>query len=76
MAVATLKTKSSKSSQLQDILKQIKKISLEEKLELEKELEKDTLLFRAKQLSKNIKPNKITLAEIVREVKVVRSKRK
>ena len=76
MAAAGLKIKSEKTSDVKEILKVIKTFSINDKLMLERELEKDTLLYRAKQLSKSIKPNKIKLSEIVSEVKSVRKNKK
>ncbi|OFX23117.1 MAG: hypothetical protein A2033_02155 [Bacteroidetes bacterium GWA2_31_9] len=54
---------------LKDILKLLKSFSIDDKIIIEKELEKETIKYRAKQLSKRIKPNKITMDEIVYEVK-------
>ena len=61
---------------LKDILNLIKSFTIEDKVIIEEEIEKETLKYRAKQLSKRIKPNKISLEEIVEEVKAVRKTRR
>lgn len=58
-----------------DVLKLIKSFSIEDKVRLEKELEKETLIFRAQQLSDNIKANDLTMHDIVSEVAEYRKKR-
>lgn len=57
---------------LKGILNLLKSFSIDDIIIIEKELEKETLKYRAKQLSKRIKSNKITMDEIVDEVKVYR----
>lgn len=57
---------------LQDILNLIKGFRIEDKVLIEEQIEKETLKYRAKKLSKRIKPNNITMDEIVFEVKAVR----
>jgi hypothetical protein len=41
---------------------------------LEKELEKETLVFRAKKLSERIKKNDLTIEDVVTEVSAYRNK--
>lgn len=59
-----------------DILKLIKSFSIEDKVRLEKELEKETLVYRAQKLSENISQNDITMEDIVIEVSAYRNKQK
>lgn len=61
---------------LADILELIKNFRIEDKVLIEKELEKETLLYRAKQLSKRIKTNKISMDEVVSETRAVRKVKK
>jgi hypothetical protein len=42
---------------------------------LEKELEKETLVYKAKKLSKRIKKNDLTMEDVVTEVSAFRNKR-
>ena len=58
-----------------DILKLIKSFSIEDKVRLEKELEKETLEYRAKKLSERIKGNDLTLEDVVAEISTYRKKR-
>jgi len=58
-----------------DILKLIKSFSIEDKVRLEKELEKETLVYRAQQLSGKIKENSLTMEDVVTEVSAYRAKR-
>jgi hypothetical protein len=58
-----------------DVLKLIKSFSIEDKLKLEKELEKETLLYRAQKLSERIKVNELTMEDVVTEVAAYRKKR-
>ncbi len=58
-----------------DVLKLIKSFSIEDKVRLEKELEKDTLVYRAEKLSERIRPNDLTLEDVVTEVSEYRKKR-
>ena len=57
----------------EDILKLIKSFSIEDKVRLEKELEKETLVFRAKKLSDRVKKNDLTMADVVKEVSAHRT---
>jgi len=58
-----------------DVLKLIKSFSIEDKVRLEKELEKETLVYRAEKLSERIKPNDLTMEDVVAEVSEYRKKR-
>ena len=51
-----------------DVLKLIKSFSIEDKVRLEKELEKETLVYRAQKLSEKIKANDLTIEDVVAEV--------
>ena len=57
-----------------DVLKLIKSFSIEDKVRLEKELEKETILYRAEKLSERIKDNKLTAEDVVAEVGEYRKK--
>lgn len=57
-----------------EILKLIKSFSIEDKVKLEKELEKETLVYRAQKLSERIKKNDITIEDVVNEVTAYRNK--
>jgi len=57
-----------------EILKLIKTFSIEDKVRLEKELEKETLIYRAQKLSERIKKNDITIEDVVNEVSAYRNK--
>ena len=59
-----------------DILKLIKSFSIEDKVRLEKELEKETLVYRAQKLSEKIRQNDMTMEDIVIEVSTYRNKQK
>jgi hypothetical protein len=59
-----------------DILKLIKSFSIEDKVRLEKELEKETLVYRAQKLSEKIRQNDMTMEDIVIEVSAYRNKQK
>ena len=58
-----------------DVLKLIKSFSIEDKVRLEKELEKETLIYRAQKLSERIKTNEVTMEDVVNEVSLYRKKR-
>ncbi len=58
-----------------DILKLIQSFSIEDKVRLEKELEKETLLYRAQKLSDRIKPNDLNMEDVVMEVAAYRNKK-
>jgi hypothetical protein len=61
---------------LADIITLIKDFRIEDKILVEKEIEKETLPYRARQLDKRIKSNSISMDDIVEEVRVVRKARK
>ena len=58
-----------------DVLKLIKSFSIEDKLRLEKELEKETLVYRAQKLSEKVKTNDLRIEDVVAEVAEYRKKR-
>jgi hypothetical protein len=58
-----------------DVLKLIKSFSIEDKVRLEKELEKETLVYRAQKMSERIKANDLTIEDVVAEVTEYRKKR-
>ncbi len=51
-----------------DLLKLIKTLPIQDKLVIEKELEKETLIYRSKQLSQSVKENQFDVDSIVAEV--------
>ena len=59
-----------------DLLKLIKTLPIQDKLIIEKELEKETLIYRSKQLSQSIKENQFDIDSIVAEVAEYRSGKK
>jgi len=56
-----------------DLLKLIKTLPIQDKIKIEKELEKETLLYRSKLLSQNIKENQFDMDSIVTEVSEYRT---
>jgi hypothetical protein len=56
-----------------DLLKLIKSLPIQDKIKIEKELEKETLLYRSKILSKKIMENPLDMENIVAEVAEYRS---
>jgi len=56
-----------------DLLKLIKTLPIQDKIKIEKELEKETLLYRSKLLSQSIKENKFDMDSIVAEVSEYRT---
>ena len=56
-----------------DLLKLIKTLPIQDKIKIEKELEKETLLYRSKLLSQNIKENQFDMDSIVAEVSEYRT---
>ena len=58
-----------------DVLKLIKSFSIEDKVRLERELEKETLVYRAQKLSERIKTNDLNIEDVVAEVEEYRKKR-
>ena len=59
----------------EDVLKLVKSFSIEDKVRLEKELEKETLGYRSRKMSERIKANDLTTDDIVAEVTEYREKR-
>ena len=59
-----------------DLLKLIKTLPIHDKLIIEKELEKETLIYRAKRLSESIKENQLDMDSIVAEVAEYRTGKK
>jgi hypothetical protein len=59
----------------EDVLRLIKSFSIEDKVKLEKELEKETLLYRAKKLSQRIKVNDLTMEDVLAEVSEYRKRK-
>ena len=55
-----------------DILKIVKSMSIQDKLKVERELENETLLFRARKLDTKIKKNTLTMNDIVAEIEEYR----
>jgi hypothetical protein len=55
-----------------DILKIVKSLSIQDKLRVERELEKETLLFRVRQLDTKIKKNTLNMNDIVAEIEEYR----
>ncbi len=56
-----------------DLLKLIKTLPIQDKIKIEMELEKETLLYRSKLLSQNIKENQFDMDSIVAEVSEYRT---
>jgi len=59
-----------------DLLKLIKTLPIQDKVKIEKELEKETLVYRSKQLSQSIKENPFDMDSIVAEVSEYRAEKK
>jgi hypothetical protein len=55
-----------------EILKLVKSLNIEDKIRIEEEIEKETLLYRAKKLDDKIRDNSIVMEEIVGEVNAYR----
>ena len=68
MSTASYKRTYSLPFTFDDVLKLIKSFSIEDKVRLEKELEKETLVYRAQKLSEKIKANDLTIEDVVAEV--------
>jgi len=56
-----------------DLLKLIKTLPIQDKIKIEMELEKETLLYRSKLLSQSIKENQFDMDSIVAEVSEYRN---
>ena len=48
---------------------------MEDKIRLEKELEKETLAYRAQRLSEKVRPNNLSMEDIVAEISEYRRKK-
>jgi hypothetical protein len=57
---------------LADVITMIKDFRIEDKILIEKEIEKETLPYRARQLDKRTKSNSISMEDIVEEVRAIR----
>jgi hypothetical protein len=55
-----------------EILALVKSLTIEDKVRIEEEIEKETLLFRAKKLDDKIPANSIDMDEIVQEIQAYR----
>jgi hypothetical protein len=55
-----------------EILKLVKSLTIEDKIRIEEEIEKETLLYRAKKLDGKIPDNSIVMDEIIDEVNTYR----
>jgi hypothetical protein len=75
MSTASYKRTYSLSFTFDDVLKLIKSFSIEDKVRLEKELEKETLVYRAQKMSERIKANDLIIEDVVAEVTEYRKKR-
>ncbi|MBE0640072.1 MAG: hypothetical protein IH598_16275 [Bacteroidales bacterium] len=58
-----------------DILRLVQSLTVEDKLRIEQEIEKETLLFRARKLDEKIPENPISIDEIAEEVREYRERR-
>ena len=58
-----------------DVLKLIRSFSIEDKVRLEKELEKETIVYRAEKLSERVKSNDLSTEDVVAEVAEYRKKK-
>ena len=59
-----------------DLLKLIKSLPIKDKIKIEKELEKETLLYRSQKLSEKVKENPLSIENIVAEISEYRSEKK
>ena len=75
MNTASYKRTYSLPFSFEDVLKLIKSFSIEDKVRLEKELEKETLLYRAQKLSERTRANNLTMDDVIAEVAAYRKKR-
>ncbi len=58
-----------------DIMKIIRSLSIEDKLKVERELEKETLLFRVNKLDAKIKTNTLSVDDIIAEIDEYRNEK-
>lgn len=59
-----------------DLLKLIKSLTIQDKIKIEKELEKETLYYRSKLLSQKIEENSVDMESIVAEITRYRTEKK
>ena len=64
------------SANTSTILTAFKQLPLKEKLAVSKQIDREILVLRAKELDKKIAPNNFTMTEILAETKAVRRERK
>jgi hypothetical protein len=76
MATTALNKKYTIGISLLELIEAVKNLKIDDKLLIEKELEKETLKYRSLKLSQRIKKNNITIDEIIEETKAVRNKKK
>jgi hypothetical protein len=62
--------------QFNDLLKLIKSLPIQDKIKIEKELEKETLIYRSRQLSKRVKDNTVDMDCINDEISAYRTDKK
>jgi hypothetical protein len=58
-----------------DILSLVKSLTIQDKIRIEKEIEKETLIFRAKQLDAKIKSCNISMDDVIAEISAYRAKK-
>ena len=71
MAVQTINSK----KRLEEITKMVKRLNAKQQETLLNELRKQELLAEAEELSGSVSPNKISMQDIVKEVRKVRAER-
>jgi hypothetical protein len=76
MASAALNKKYTIGISLLELIEAVKNLKIDDKLLIEKEIEKETLKFRSLKLSQRIKRNNISLDDITEEVKSVSNRKK
>lgn len=76
MASTALNKKYTISISLLELIEAVKNLKIDDKILVEKELEKETLKYRSFKLSQRIKKNNISMDEIIEETKTVRNKKK
>ena len=76
MASTALNKKYSIGISLLELIEAVKNLKIDDKLLIEKVLEKETLKYRSFKLSQRIRKNNISMDEIVEEAKAVRNKKK
>ena len=65
-----------KTNGINDVLALFRRLSIGEKITVSKAIDEEIFIERAASLDESIKPNDITLSEIVSELKAYRSERK